>query len=146
MDVKHYDCRQRNVDNKAVERGRGILRKTAGLSQNDPKDKTKDQQSNVYHGMPRSRWVQLLAARTGGYEPVLSTCRAADGSAAIVNRTVSSLRVLSATERHVRFASSSDAKGPKAHSVPSIRWSKAMDSYLPPTTQNRRSIGWPFVT
>jgi hypothetical protein len=53
MDVKQYHCRQRDMDDKAVERGRRILRKTAGLSQNDPEHKTKDQQSDVHHGMPR---------------------------------------------------------------------------------------------
>src|SRR3981081_4626923 len=39
MDVKQYHCRQRDMDDKAVERGRRILRKTAGLSQTIPSTK-----------------------------------------------------------------------------------------------------------
>jgi hypothetical protein len=37
--VKQYHCRQRDMDDKAVERGRRILRKTAGLSQTIPSTK-----------------------------------------------------------------------------------------------------------
>jgi hypothetical protein len=66
-------------------------------------------------------------------------------SAAIVKRTVAWLRVLSVTERQVLFASSSDANGPKAHSVPPIKRSKVMDSYLPPTTQKWRFVACSFV-
>jgi hypothetical protein len=52
MDVKQYDCGQRDVDDEAVERGRGILGKTAGLPQNDFKHEAEDQQTDVHHDVP----------------------------------------------------------------------------------------------
>jgi hypothetical protein len=88
MDVKQYHRGKRDVDDKAIERGRRILRKAAGLSQNDPEDETKDQQSDVDHDMPRfcrpGSGCRQRVLPIGNCQPT----RTGGGSAAIVKRIV----------------------------------------------------------